>query len=266
VAHILVGLLICLLQYNVVKIIKAKEQYIDEELVLESGESLHHGSERRAMYVVTDAVFGLAIGLAAFSLTEYQITVMEDVYFAIGFFFLTFFFISLFWMWVRRFFDDFQVRGEGVVGILYILCFLVAILPFIMRLFFSSMFGGGEEVALMAQTWLYPLDMGFISMLVCILHLLFLKQGRNTVPWPEYKHIAKDGFAAVVIGGGFLLTAIVSVDLTLGDLLPFLAPYAFAGIPAKIGVWFILIIVAIPVYIVIALGLRRMERSYEYHG
>jgi len=233
-------------------------------LVLESGESLHHASERRAMYIVTDAVFGLAIGLAAFSLTEYEITVIEDVYFAIGFFFLTFFFISLFWMWVRRFFDDYPVRGGGVTGILYMLCFLVAILPFIMRLFFSSMFGGGEEIALFAQTWLYPLDMGIISMLVCTLHILFMKQGRNTVPWSEYTHMAKDGFSAFIIGGGFLLTAITPIDQTLGDLLWFLAPYVIADIPAKIGVWFILIILAIPVYIVIEFGLRRVQRSYEF--
>jgi hypothetical protein len=215
------------------------------------------------MHVITDAVFGLAIGLSAFSLTEFEITVIEDVYSAIGFFFLTFFFVSLFWMWVRRFFDDYPVRG-AITGILYMMCFLVAILPFIMRLFFSGMFGGEEEIALVAQAWLYPLDMGAISILVGSLHMLFLRQGRNTVPWSDYKHIAKDGYSAFVFGGGFLLMAIVSVDQTLGDLVSFLAPYSIGDIPAKIGVWILLIICAVPVYILAELGLRRMERSYEY--
>lgn len=233
-------------------------------LVLEPGESLHHASERRAMYIVTDAVFGLAIGLAAFSLTEYEITVIEDVYFAIGFFFLTFFFISLFWMWVRRFFEDYPVRGGGITGILYMLCFLVAILPFIMRLFFSSLSGGGEEISVIAQTWLYPLDMGIISMLVCALHILFLKQGKGTVPWSEYKHMATDGFTAFVSGGGFLLSAIAPIDQTLGELVWFFAPYFFADAPAKLGVWLLLFIFAIPAYIVIEFGLRRVERSYEF--
>jgi hypothetical protein len=218
------------------------------------------------MYIVTDAVFGLAIGLAAFSLTEYEITVIEDVYFAIGFFFMTFFLISLFWMWVRRFFEDYPIRGGGITGILYMLCFLVAILPFIMRLFFSGMFGGGEEVALMAQTWLYPLDIGLIGMLVFSLHLLFMKQGKNTVPWSEYKHMATDAFTAFVLGGGFLLMAVVPNDQTLRDLLWFLSPSVIPDIPAKFGVWIILIICAIPIYIVVEFGLRRMERSYEYPG
>ncbi len=231
---------------------------------MESGESLHHASERRAIHIITDAVFGLAIGLAAFSLTEYEINAIEDVYFAIGFFFLTFFFISLFWMWVRRFFEDFPVHGGAVIGILYILCFLVAILPFIMRLFFSGMFGGATEVGVIAQTWLYPLDMGIISTLVGGLHVLFLKQGRNTVPWSEYKHIATDGFSAFIFGTGFLLFAVAPIDQTLGDILWFYVPNAIADIPAKFGVWLLLIIIAIPIYIVIELGLRRMERSYDY--
>ena len=216
------------------------------------------------MYIITDAVFGLAIGLAAFSLTEYEINVIEDVYFTIGFFFLTFFFISLFWMWIRRFFEDYPVRGGTMTGILYLLCFLVAILPFIMRLFFTSLSGGGEEVSVMAQTWLYPLDMGTIGMLVCVLHILFLRQGRNTVPWEEYKHIATDGFGASVFGGGFLLSAIAPVDQTLGEFLWVLASTFLADIPAKFGVWIVLIVIAIPVYIVMELGLRRMERSYQY--
>jgi hypothetical protein len=216
------------------------------------------------MYIITDAVFGLAIGLAAFSLTEFEITVVEDVYFAIGFFFLTFFFISLFWAWIRRFFDDYPIRGGALTGILYLECFLVAILPFIMRLFFTSMSGGGEEVAVMAQTWLYPLDMGFISVLVGAIHILFLKQGRNTVVWEEYKHIATDGFAAFVFGGGFLLSAIAPVDQTLADILWFIDLSFLPDIPAKFGVWILLIILSIPVYIIMEFALRRMERSYQY--
>jgi len=216
------------------------------------------------MYIITDAVFGLAIGLAAFSLTEYEINVIEDVYFAIGFFFLTFFFISLFWAWIRRFFDDYPVRGGAMSGILYLSCFLVAILPFIMRLFFSSLSGGGEEVSVFAQTWLYPLDMGFLSILVGGLHILFLRQGRNTVPWDEYKHIATDGFGAFIFGGGFILSAIAPGNLTLGEYIELFAPYFFGAAPAKFGVWIVLIIIAIPIYVVMEIGLRRMQRSYEY--
>jgi uncharacterized membrane protein len=232
--------------------------------VVEEKESLHQRSERRAFQIITDAVFGLAIGLAAFSLTDFEINVVEDIYIAIGFFFLTFFFISLFWAWVRRFFEDFPVYGGAMNGILYSLCFLVAILPFIMRLFFTGLYGGTEEVALTAQLWLYPLDMGTISILVGVVHMLFLRQGRNTVPWDEYKHIATDGYAAFIFGLGFLFTALAPADQTLGDYLFFSIPSPFADMPAKIGVWFILILIAVIVYVPVELTLRRTERSYEY--
>ena len=232
--------------------------------VVEVKETLHQRSERRAIQIIADAVFGLAIGLAAFSLTDFEINVIEDIYFAIGFFFMTFFFISLFWAWVRRFFEDYPVYGGAMSGILYILCFLVAILPFIMRLFFTNLYGGSEEIALVAQLWLYPLDMGTMSILVGVLHILFLGQGRNTVPWDEYKHIATDGYAAFVFGLGFLLTAFAPADQTLGEYLFFSVPSPFADIPAKFGVWFVLILVAAVAYLPVALALRRMERSYKY--
>jgi hypothetical protein len=234
--------------------------------VVEAEETLHRRSERKAVQIITDAVFGLSIGLAAFSLVEYEINVMEDVYFAIGFFFLTFFFISLWWAWLRRFFEDYPVYGGGIAGILYLSCFLVAILPFIMRLFFTSLSGGTEEVALIAQTWLYPLDMGAISILVASLHVLFLRQGRGTVPWSEYKHIATDGYAAFVFGAGFLLSAFAPATLALADLLFFSIPSPFAEIPAKLGVWFILVFLAAIVYVPLELALRRMERTYEYRA
>jgi hypothetical protein len=49
-------------------------------------ESLHHRAERHAIYTVIDAVFGLSLGLGAFSLTELPIAEPQDLFLAIGFF------------------------------------------------------------------------------------------------------------------------------------------------------------------------------------
>ncbi len=48
--------------------------------------SLHHRAERYAVYVIVDAVFGLSLGLGAFSLMELPITNANDLFIAIGFF------------------------------------------------------------------------------------------------------------------------------------------------------------------------------------
>ncbi len=226
-------------------------------------ESLHHRSERRAMHIVTDAVFGLALGLGAFSLIEYPINTLNDIFVAIGFFALTFFLISLFWMWIRRFFEDFPIYGSGMTFTLWVLCFLVAILPFIMRLFFSGTFGGAEEVATFASLLLYPLDMGAIALLVGLLHVLFLKQGRSGTPWSDYKHIASDSIFAFILGVGFLFSAFLPVTMTFGELLPLGLPVTIALIPARFGIWIIIFLAAIPVYLIMEIIFRRMTPIKE---
>jgi uncharacterized membrane protein len=222
-------------------------------------ESLHHKSERRAMHVITDAVFGLALGLAAFSLVDYQITTVEDVLFAIGFFAVTFSLVVLFWMWVRRFFEDLPVYGGGFIGILFVLSFLVALLPFIMRLFFTQLYGGTPEVATLAILTLYPLDMGGIAVLVALLHLLFVKQARARTPWPDYKHIASDSVAALTLAAGFFVTALIPAPMVLGDLLPIGLPLPLAGIPARLGIWIPIIAIGVVASIAVTLLLRRMQ-------
>ncbi|MFW9986049.1 MAG: hypothetical protein ACFFDJ_05770 [Candidatus Odinarchaeota archaeon] len=224
-------------------------------------ESLHHKSERRAMHIITDAVFGLALGLAAFSLVDYQITIVEDVYFAIGFFAITFFLLVLFWIWIRRFFEDLPVYGGAQLGILFGLCFLVAILPFIMRLFFTNMYGGTPEVATLALVTLYPLVMGAIGLLVGLLHLLFLKQARVRTPWDDYKHIASDSVAALALGSGFLITALIPPTMIFGELLPIGLPPPLATLPARFGIWIPIAIICVILFIVVEVALRRMQPS-----
>ena len=58
----------------------------------------------------------------------------------------------------------------------------------------------------------------------------------------------------------------VTVDQTLRDIIWFLDLSFLPDIPAKFGVWIVLVVLAIPVYIVIEYALRKMERSYQYQG
>jgi uncharacterized membrane protein len=211
------------------------------------------------MHIITDAVFGLALGLAAFSLVDYQITTVEDVYFAIGFFAITFFLVTLFWIWIRRFFEDLPIYGGAFLGILFLLCFLVAILPFIMRLFFTNMYGGTPEVAAFALVTLYPLDIGAIGLFVGVLHLLFLKQARARTPWADYKHITSDSVAALALGAGFLIFAAIPPTMTFGELLPIGLPPSLVALPARFGIWIPIGIICVIVFIAVEVMLRRMQ-------
>ena len=132
-------------------------------------------------------------------------------------------------------------------------------MPFIMRLYVSGMFGGPEEVVILAQTMLYPLDMGAIGMLVGSMHVLFLKQARTRTPWEDYKHIASDSVTAFILGFGFLIMAFIPTDMTLAQLVPIGFPATIGNIPAQFGIWLIVAIVGTLAYVVVELALRRMQ-------
>ena len=57
---------------------------VEEKKKAAERESLHAQAERRALYVIIDAVFGLSLGLGAFSLTELPITNAQDLFVAVG--------------------------------------------------------------------------------------------------------------------------------------------------------------------------------------
>ena len=84
------------------------KEYYEER----KGESLHERSERHAIYVIIDAVFGLSLGLGAFSLTELPIVRTHDLLAAIGFFGFSYFIIFTSWMIIRRYFVGHTVYGS----------------------------------------------------------------------------------------------------------------------------------------------------------
>lgn len=73
-------------------------------------ESLHARAERHAVYVIIDAVFGMSLGLGAYSLTELPITNAHDLFAAVGFFGFSYFIIFMSWMAIRPYFEDRRLR------------------------------------------------------------------------------------------------------------------------------------------------------------
>ena len=82
-------------------------------------ESLHHRAERHGIYVIIDAVFGLSLGLGAFSLTELPIAEPQDLFLAIGFFGFSYFVIFMSWMSIRVYFEDHHLRRHKHNSILH---------------------------------------------------------------------------------------------------------------------------------------------------
>lgn len=159
-----------------------------EEKSEEAEESLHARSERYAMYVIIDAVFGLSLGLGAFSLTELPIMNTLDLLMAVGFFGFSYLIIFMSWMIIRRYFVGHTVYGS-VNGLLFFTGFFVAIMPIPIRIILMQFLEPTSSDLLEGAFMLYPICLFAITVTVGIFSFAFSKQSRKTAPWEDFVHI-----------------------------------------------------------------------------
>ena len=84
--------------------------------------------------IISDSVYGLALGLSAFSLTDYALGGMEDIILALSFFILTFGLIFTFWVELLRCFALVPFFDDALIAINLLLTFFVTLMPFAIRL------------------------------------------------------------------------------------------------------------------------------------
>lgn len=169
-------------------------------------ESLHHRAERHAVYVIVDAVFGLSLGLGAFSLMELPITNANDLFIAIGFFGFSYFIIFMSWMGIRVYFEDYIVHG-GINMILFFTGFFIAIMPLPIRIILMQLIEPASSVLLEVAFMLYPLCLSAITLTMGILGFAFSKRSWKAAPWKDFVHLLTEGVMSFVMGLVFLISA-----------------------------------------------------------
>ena len=87
----------------------------------------------RAIAGIIDALFGLALGLGAFSLTSFPLRELVDVFDAILFFGVTYIFIVVAWIILSQFYEELPLTGTKVARLDMLIIFLVILSPFLMR-------------------------------------------------------------------------------------------------------------------------------------
>ena len=223
-------------------------------------ESVHQQAERNALYAIIDAVFGLALGLGAFSLTDIPLRSGHDLFLAVAFFAFSYIVISISWMSIRQFFKEYIVYGP-INWILFLTGLFIAILPVSMRLIMMQFLEQTSLEILEASLMLYPFCMAVISMNMGIFSFVFSKQSKKTIPWDDFTHLLSDGVGSFVMGLVFLISVFIPLERTLGDVLPSdilsTLPANAEGIPFKIVFWFLGgIVLAGPAILVTNLILR----------
>jgi hypothetical protein len=214
-------------------------------------ESLHHRSERHALYVIIDAVFGLSLGLGAFSLTELPITNAQDLFAAIGFFGLSYLIIFMSWMVIRRHFEDGYTVYGGINMILILTGFFVAIMPIPIRIILLQSIEPSSSEVLEAAFKLYSFCLCDVTLTMGILSFAFSKQSWKIAPWKDLVHLLDEGVGAFAMGLVFLVSAFMPFETAIKDvldpgILSFL-PSMFANFPSNIGFWILgFFIIALP--------------------
>jgi hypothetical protein len=206
-----------------------------------SEESLHDRAERHAMYAIVDAVFGLSLGLGAFSLTELPIGSANDLFVAIGFFGFSYVIIFMSWMSIRRHFEEGYVVYGSVNMILFLTGFFIAIMPIPIRIILMQSIAPSSSEVLEAAFMLYSICLSAISITMGILSFSFSKQSWGAVPWKDFVHQLYEGVGAFVMGFVFLISAFLPFGRELKDVVvPGVIsrlPPAVANLPSNIGFW-----------------------------
>lgn len=230
-------------------------------------ESLHHRAERRAIHTIIDAVFGLSLGLGAFSLTELPITNAQDLFAAIGFFGFSYFIIFMSWMAIRVYFEDYVVYG-GVNMILFATGFFIAIMPLPIRIVLMQALEPTSSDILEAAWMLYPVCLGAITLTMGMFSFAFSKQSWKTTSWKDFEHLLTEGVMFFVMGLVFLVSAFMPyedpIEYLLGPNILQMLPPPVAELPYKVGFWFLGgLVFAMPAYLVTKIVLWRKRSSMQ---
>jgi hypothetical protein len=252
-----------------VKIFKMVIAMVEEKSKGER-ESLHHRAERHAFHNIIDAVFGLSLGLGAFSLTELPITNAPDLFAAIGFFGFSYFIIFMSWMGIRVYFEDYIIYGS-INGILIFTGFFIAIMPLPLRIVLMQSLQPTSPDILEAAWMLYPICLSVITLTSGLFSFAFSKQSWKAAPLKDLEHLLTDGVMLFVMGLVFLVSAFMPYEITvehlLGQSIIQMLPSAVAKLPYKVGFWFVGgFVMATPAYIAARIVLWRKRSSMPTSG
>jgi hypothetical protein len=235
---------------------------VEENYEKKRRESLHERSERHAIYVIIDAVFGLSLGLGAFSLTQLPIVNTRGLLAAIGFFGFSYFIIFMSWMIIRRYFVGHTVYGS-INGILFFTGFFIAIMPIPIRIILMQFLEPTSSDLLGGAFMLYPICLSAVTITVGIFSFAFYKQSGKTAPWKDLVHLVSEGVGAFLLGLVFLFSAFMPYELSIEDVLGTILqlPPEIANLPFKVGFWFLGgLVIAMPAVIVVTIILQARKR------
>lgn len=155
---------------------------------------------------ITTEVFALTLGLGAFSLSSIPIKSIEDIVIAIGAFGIAFIYIVMIWIISSRFFEKYPLYDNNFLALNFLILFMVALSPFIMRaIFFES-----PELQGLTSI-LYGLDLMGIFAILGFLHQKFILQNKIKLGFKKIREVKMDRNQLFMMSIWFLISIVIPI-------------------------------------------------------
>lgn len=189
--------------------------------------SVEEAAERIDRYrTLNNAVFGLALGLGAFSLTTFSIQSFGDIIIALTLFASMFTIILGIWHDVHRILK--YPFDMSFAALDYLLIFLAAIMPFTFRLIFEF-----QEVTEIAAT-LYPLNVAASQIVLAIMYQKFTSHNRDSLPKELFLWGKESRNFVLIVSVFYILSLFLPPEV---KLLPI--PPEFPTILQRVFLWWV---------------------------
>jgi len=209
--------------------------------------------------VISDSVYGLALGLCAYSLTDYAIRSIDDMAIALSFFFLTMALVATFWMEVYRAFGIVPFFDDTLVVTNLMITFFVALMPFSLRLAIVP-----DVAARNIGMSLFPLNMAAAGVASSIFIALSLHRRTVKIPRDDLMELKRFPVAILALAFVYIASFWIPPDAAIPpEFTKFIPPPLVEALPFRVIIWWLSFPIVITVWGIVETVQEAIERGKE---
>ncbi|MFX1474191.1 MAG: hypothetical protein ACFFCO_01770 [Promethearchaeota archaeon] len=213
--------------------------YIQEKRARGSEEEVSTSEEWRRTLTnkartISDAAYGLAIALSAFSLTTYAIGGMGDIVLMLLYFLLPFFLILLWWIELYRCIGLVSVFNALLLAVNLLLIFFITLLPFSMQLVLSS-----DIMARSLGMTLFPINMLCASLVASVVVVLSLRRRTVDIPKDDLLELQRLVVVGPIFAAFFLISLLFPPIAVVPPPLSDILPPPLNTLPFRVVIWWL---------------------------
>jgi uncharacterized membrane protein len=184
---------------------------------------------------VVDGVFGLVLGLDAYSLTGFEMSGIDDVVLAVSYFALTFLLVCMFWWNTSKVFSVSEY-SDVLMGINFLFIILLALMPFFLRLLFVP-----NPVIQDTGLTLFPIVIGGVLLASFSANIIVMRQNPD-MPEEVSRDLKRSLLIFPLMSSFFFLSILIPPNVTVQTFIQnFAIPEPLMNYNFRVAFWWITI-------------------------